>query len=108
MTNGNGLVVGGDSSDSSWPYLTDGIRSVRIIDPFQASYSLGPDLPSPRWYPSLLTLPDGNILIMGGAQVMPLGQHDFRMMQHACSCIAMPALHPAHKIGKEQSARDTT
>ena len=68
MPNGLGLVVGGDNGDLSWPF-TNGLTSVRIIDPFQASYALGPGLPSSRWYPSLLTLADGNILVMGGAQV---------------------------------------
>ena len=69
MPNGLGLVVGGDNGDLSWPFLTNGLSSLRIIDPFQASYTLGPELPSSRWYPSLLTLADGNILVMGGAQV---------------------------------------
>ena len=69
LPNGLGLVVGGDNGHLLWPFLTDGLTSVRIIDPFQATYTLGPGLPSSRWYPSLLTLADGNILIMGGAQV---------------------------------------
>lgn len=69
MPNGLGLVVGGDNGDLSKPRPTSGLTSVRVIDPFQASYALGPELPSNRWYPSLVTLADGNILIMGGAQV---------------------------------------
>lgn len=69
MPNGLGLLVGGDNGGLSWPFLTNGLTSVRIIDPFKASYMLGPELPSSRWYPSLLTLGNGNILIMGGAQV---------------------------------------
>ncbi|KAK9825584.1 hypothetical protein WJX74_007675 [Apatococcus lobatus] len=69
MPNGLGLIVGGDNEDLSWPLLSSGLTSIRIIDPFKASYILGPELPSSRWYPSLLTLANGNILIMGGAQV---------------------------------------
>lgn len=69
LPNGLGLVAGGDKDDLSWPFLTNGLASTRIVDPFQASYTLGPGLPSSRWYPSLLTLADSNILIMGGAQV---------------------------------------
>ena len=69
MPNGLGLVVGGDDEHLSWPFFTNGLTSVRIIDPFQASYELGPEMPSSRWYPSLLTLADGKILIVGGSQV---------------------------------------
>ena len=64
-----GLFAGGDDGNLSWPFLTNGLASLRIFNPFRASYSLGPSLPSGRWYPSLLTLADGTILIMGGAKV---------------------------------------
>lgn len=79
LPNGLGLVVGGDDDKLSWPFLTNGLKSLRLIDPFEASYTLGPGLPSSRWYPSLLTLADGNILIMGGAQVRRL--HSLRAGQ---------------------------
>lgn len=69
LPNGNGLVVGGDNVDLSDPFLTNGFFSVRIIDPFGQTNTLAPNMPTGRWYPSLLTMPDANILIAGGVQV---------------------------------------
>lgn len=69
LPNGNGLIVGGDNIDLVDPFLTNGFFSVRIIDPFGPSYTLGPNLPTGRWYPTLITMPDGTILIMGGVSV---------------------------------------
>ena len=69
LPNGNGLVVGGDNVDLSDPFLTNGFFSVRIINPFGQTNTLAPNMPTGRWYPSLLTMPDANILIAGGVQV---------------------------------------
>ncbi|KAK9865436.1 hypothetical protein WJX84_005926 [Apatococcus fuscideae] len=68
LPNGNGLVVGGDNVDLVDPFLTNGFPSVRIIDPFGQTNTLAPNMPTGRWYPSLLTMPDATILIMGGVQ----------------------------------------
>ena len=69
LPNGNGLVVGGDNVDLSDPFLTNGFFSVRIIDPFGQTNTLAPNMPTGRWYPTLLTMPDGTIFIAGGVQV---------------------------------------
>ena len=69
MPNGQGLIAGGDNVDLMAPFLTNGFFSIRIFNPFGPSYSLGPNMPTGRWYPTLATLPDGTILIVGGAQV---------------------------------------
>lgn len=69
LPNGNGLVVGGDNVDLSDPFLTNGFFSVRVIDPFGQTNTLAPNMPTGRWYPSLLTMPDGTIFIAGGVQV---------------------------------------
>ncbi|KAK9863993.1 hypothetical protein WJX84_007490 [Apatococcus fuscideae] len=68
MPNGQGLIAGGDNVDLMAPFLTNGFFSIRIFNPFGPSYSLGPNMPTGRWYPTLATLPDGTILIVGGAQ----------------------------------------
>ena len=72
MPNGNGLIAGGDNVDLMAPFLTNGFFSIRIFNPFGPSYSLGPNMPTGRWYPTLATLADGTILIMGGSQVSGL------------------------------------
>ena len=69
LPNGNGLVAGGDNVDLNDGFLTNGFFSLRIFNPFGPSYSLGPNMPTGRWYPTLATLADGTVLIMGGAQV---------------------------------------
>ncbi len=62
-------MVGGDNVDLSDPFLVNGFPVIRIIDPFGQAYTRGPDMPTGRWYPTLVTLPDGTIMIASGSQV---------------------------------------
>ncbi|KAK9859825.1 hypothetical protein WJX84_003157 [Apatococcus fuscideae] len=50
-------------------YPDDSLASVRDYNPDEPSYTLPETLPTGRWYPTLVTLPDGHILIAGGSQV---------------------------------------
>lgn len=69
LPNGHVLVAGGDNVDLNPPFLTNGLQSVRDYNPDAPSYTLPVTLPTGRWYPTLVTLPDGRILIVGGSQV---------------------------------------
>ena len=69
MPNGHVLVAGGDNVDLNPPFLVNGLQTVRDYDPAGPSYTVPATLPTGRWYPSLLTLPDGIILIVGGSLV---------------------------------------
>ncbi len=94
MPNGNGLIAGGDNVDLTAPFLTNGFFSIRIFNPFGPSYSLGPNMPTGRWYPTLATLPNGNILIMGGAQVS-LGRTNTCIIYHvSCRCMYVCSAAP--------------
>ncbi|KAK9832391.1 hypothetical protein WJX74_008758 [Apatococcus lobatus] len=69
LPNGHVLIAGGDNVDLNPPFLTNGLQSVRDYNPDEPSYTLPETLPTGRWYPTLVTLPDGHILIAGGSQV---------------------------------------
>lgn len=74
LPNGHVLIAGGDNVDLDPPFLTNGLQSLRDYNPDDPSYTLPAMLPTGRWYPTLVTLPDGHILIAGGSQVscMPM------------------------------------
>lgn len=91
MPNGNGLVAGGDNMDLNYGFLTNGFFSLRIFNPFGPSYSLGPHMPTGRWNPTLATLADGTVLIMGGAQVSCQNCD----IQELCPPAVLDLLHPS-------------
>lgn len=43
-----------------------GLRTTRIFDPRTNSFSIAGDMHFPRWYPTLVALPDGRFLIVSG------------------------------------------
>jgi hypothetical protein len=45
----------------------EGLRSTRIFDPATASFTAADPMRFNRWYPALVTLPDGRVLVAGGA-----------------------------------------
>ena len=45
-----------------------GFQSVRAIDVVDRNYSVVAELERGRWYPTVVTLSDGNMVIIGGAQ----------------------------------------
>ena len=62
-----GMMVGINA-----PYYTIGYQAVRRVDATQPSYSLVNQFTTGRWYPGIMTLPDGNVLVVGGAQIVSL------------------------------------
>lgn len=68
------LVVGGSNTNTTavnaTARLSDGLHLVRVFDSNSPSTStVVASMPSARWRPSLCTLPDGNVLIVG--EVLP-------------------------------------
>jgi hypothetical protein len=62
LADGRLVVAGGATTPGA------GIRSTHVFDPRPGveSWSRVADMAQPRWYPTLLTLPDGRILAIGG------------------------------------------
>ena len=65
------LVVGGSNTNTTatnaTARLSDGLHLVRVVNSSTPSVAtVVAHMPSARWRPSLCTLPDGNILILGG------------------------------------------
>ena len=69
LPDGNPLIVGGDNIDLDGDFLTNGLKAVREYNYSTTSISNPIELPTGRWYPTLVTLPNGLILIVGGSQV---------------------------------------
>ncbi len=63
-----GMMVGIDA-----PYYTIGYQAVRRVDASQPVSNLVNQFPTGRWYPGIMTLPNGNILVVGGAQIVSPG-----------------------------------
>ena len=46
--------------------LQVGFLSLRVFDPAHRNYSVVNELPRAKWYPSVVTMADGSVLIIGG------------------------------------------
>lgn len=79
------------------PYYTIGYQAVRLVDGINQSYSLVNEMPTGRWYPSLVTLPDGEIAIVGGAQIVRphcgYCPADIGSVQNRCLVLLLPLLY---------------
>jgi hypothetical protein len=61
LPDGRLLVSGGGSGNGLGHFNTD------IFDPATASWVIGPDMAYARWYPTVTTMPNGEVVTMGGA-----------------------------------------
>ncbi len=61
--NGDVLVTGGTIWGGSIP---NGTEQTAFFDPVSESWRIGPPMASRRWYPSDVTLPDGDALVFSG------------------------------------------
>lgn len=74
LADGRVIVVGGtewtnENAGSGLPVgrtELNGTKSVRIFDPDANTWSPGPSMNYRRWYPTLITLPNGRLLAAGG------------------------------------------
>ena len=64
-SNGSILMPGGTKIKSD----NAGVADVPIYDTVTGSLSRAPDMANPRWYPTTVTLPNGEILVAGGRDV---------------------------------------
>jgi hypothetical protein len=65
MPDGRLIYVGGTEVPDYGP----GTRRVKTYDPIQRRWQILNDLTVPRWYPTLVPLPDGDLLVVGGGGV---------------------------------------
>ncbi len=64
-SDGNILMPGGTKINSD----NAGVADVPIYDTVTGGLSRAPDMANPRWYPTTVTLPNGEILVAGGRDV---------------------------------------
>jgi Domain of unknown function (DUF1929)/NPCBM/NEW2 domain/Glyoxal oxidase N-terminus len=60
------LLVAGGNLGSRDGNFYPGSRHINIFDPLAKTWSRGPDMTEGRWYPSVLSLPNKEVLIAGG------------------------------------------
>jgi hypothetical protein len=70
------LFVTGGAMWGSHLYL--GALQTSFFDPHTETWQPGPDMRFPRWYPTNLTLPDGDVLIVAGADI---AEHDVPVIE---------------------------
>ena len=58
----------GDNLDLNGDFLTDGLYAIRQYDPTSQSYAVVANMDRGRWYPSVMIMADGNMLIAAGMQ----------------------------------------
>lgn len=67
LTSGEVIFVGGQAADDPGSFV-DGVRTVKRYDPIADTWEVLPSLNEPRWYPTLVRLPDERLLACGGGQ----------------------------------------
>ncbi len=108
LPNGNVLVAGGNVNNNPG---AGGLYQAFSFDPRTAtdqqpygwtrlsdSNGAPEDMEVDRWYPTLTGLPDGRVLISGGASRVPNGQNSFEVLD--------PTAPPGQQIGKLPSSLD--
>lgn len=68
LPDGRAIIVGGEHINLWYPYLQYGLVAIRIYDPVTQTIETVAQMDRGRWYPSVMTMSDGNILIVGGGQ----------------------------------------
>jgi len=61
LTDGRMMVAGGHITDDH------GLRFVNLFDPRTSTWAPGEPMRAGRWYPTMINLPEGEFLIVGGA-----------------------------------------
>ena len=67
LSSGSVIFVGGQAADDPASFV-DGVRTVKRYDPVADEWEVLPSLNEPRWYPTLVRLPDERLLACGGGQ----------------------------------------
>jgi hypothetical protein len=65
LTDGRVLVTGGLTPQGAGP-ITVATAATEIFDPATGAFAAGPDLTTPRFNHSAVTLADGRVLVLGG------------------------------------------
>ncbi len=71
-TLGSVIYVGG----ADRPVFVPGTRQVKTFDPLTLSWEVQPDLTDSRWYPTMVPLPNGELLAVGGGDPVRPSLHD--------------------------------
>ncbi|MEM7256607.1 MAG: galactose oxidase-like domain-containing protein [Pseudomonadota bacterium] len=67
LPDGNLLISGGDkSSENEKAYKLDGVNATTLYDTSTSRLTTANTMNEPRWYPTLIPMPDGRQLVLGG------------------------------------------
>lgn len=77
------LCFVGDIINLNGDFLAVGFQAVRVFDPANQTITTVGYLDRGRWYPTVMTLADGNILVVGGVQMVRVAA-----LSLCCACVA--------------------
>ena len=77
-------VYTGSLINSNGKFLTPGFQAIRVFDPVAKNYSVVGQLDRARFDPTLVTLGDGNVLVLGGTQQVTLCSAPHAVPLHDC------------------------
>ena len=63
-------MAAGDIINMNGDFLKAGFQAVRVMDPTNQTITTVGYTDRGRWYPTVMTLADGNILVVGGVQMV--------------------------------------
>jgi hypothetical protein len=67
LADGRVLVVGGHGGSVAGGRESVGIKDAYLFNPLTMTWTRVADMHYPRWYPGVVTLPDGRVLVVGGS-----------------------------------------
>ena len=61
-------MLAGDNLNLNYPFLTIGTQAIRVFSTVSQNYTVVAEMDRGRWYPTIMVMADGNLLILGGMQ----------------------------------------
>lgn len=84
-------MVVGDNLDLDTDFLTDGLFAIRLYDPATQTYKVVANMERGRWYPSVIIMADGNLLIVAGMQEQVSRLHQLHLESRQ-ECLVMQSV----------------
>ena len=93
----------GDNSELYSPWLNNGLQAIRIVDPNTQESALVATMQNGRYYPTIATMPDGNVLIVGGYQqvstrICSMYRKHAQLIRHVTAALQLWAVVPGTHI----------
>ena len=95
----------GDNLNLNPPFLTNGNQVIRLFNPSTQNYSVIAEMDRGRWYPTIMSMADGNLLVLGGMQQVRC-QHPASLMHEHSLRPWLVLMLPACGLWRRKSLMD--